>query len=272
MKKLRLLLWIGLSLFSFSITVATGPKANIFEKGGFYGFAYCNDTILSPEYNKIEKFHIVYAYDTVGVYIKTYKDGKYGLKFKLKNDMPCEYDSIMSIKYMFNKNPQGNGWYAIYFTAVVEKNGVYGIFDVDKGKLTVPCKFSEISDSYGTFRTKLNNGSWGLYSYSGELLVPVGGADALRAGPYNDNLYIVEKNGKYGAYHNGKLIIPVIHGLYGGVNQNYMPTKIFFEQKNKDNTGTTYFIYSITGRLIAKRFFYNDQRKLLNVWWRRYAQ
>lgn len=57
--------------------------------------------------------------------------------------------------------------------------------------------------------------------------MPVGAADALRGGPYHSDLYIVEKNGKYGAYHKGKLIIPVIHSRYEGVNDNYNPQKIF---------------------------------------------
>lgn len=268
MKKI-LLLVMTVTLMSVMSPLLAG-KSTVFEMNGMHGVLSNGDTIIRPIYDKILKHAIVYCGDTIGVYFQTYKDGKTGLYIGKSAVMPCEFDSVADIKREVYEH--NGSWYFRYFTAIVEKGDLKGFFDVLNSKAITPCKFSKIVSQYSTWYAYLPDGRWGLYSHGGSLLVPVGAADALRGGPYHSDLYIVEKNGKYGAYHKGKLIIPVIHSRYEGVNDNYNPQKIFFEQSNRDNTGKTHYIYSISGRLIAKKFFYNDQRRALNAWWTRYAQ
>lgn len=254
---------------------AFSNKLEVFEKNGKYGIMCKGDTLLRAEYDDISTQPIFWMGDTVGFCIWSLKNGKEGAMLDLdkKCVMPCEYDKITKFYKSFDLTAPGSKTYFCkYFTIIVEKDGKLGLYDLLNGKLVIPCIYKDLREEGTALEATLANGKWGLYSYQGKVLVPVGSVDALRGGPYYSELYVVEKAGKYGAYKSGKLIVPAVFSRYEGVNNNYKPTKIFFEQVNKTNTGKTHYIYSISGRLIAKQFFYNDQQRALNRWWQRYAQ
>lgn len=176
--------------------------------------------------------------------------------------LECRYDSIIE--------------YATNMGHYVYLNGQVGFYE--KNRFLIPLKYASIQK--GTYSSSLDvavtaSGKKDYYTKSGKRLNIKGSYDSIT--PDNDwadsddeQVWIVKKNGRYGALdHTGRLIIPVKHKEYVTPDYTY---KIIFTDPNPTKTGTTWTIYMPNGRLVASKFFYNDRRRELEAWLRRYGK
>lgn len=155
--------------------------------------------------------------------------------------------------------------------SIVRKDNLYGLIDTATGETLIPLNYKSINRGYWSHKklTVINESNqMGIYDIEKKkFIIPVGSFEDIIHNytvEGNKELLIVEKKGKFGAFlDDGKSIVPIIHtGYYGWNGEN----KIFFDDDNTDKTGTTFYVYRLNGSVLAKQFFYNDQRYQFRKW------
>lgn len=160
------------------------------------------------------------------------------------------------------------------YYVVSDGSGKEGLLDTESNTLVLPIKYARIGGFFfwhsGKTFVEDNAGNNGLYDYENrKWMLPLGSftCQPFLAGS-NDDIYVVEKNDKYGAYIDGKVVVSPKHDKWEGAG----PTTIQFSDPNKYGTGFTYYIYDRRGKLLTSKFFYNDERRKFNYWYQRQPQ
>lgn len=159
--------------------------------------------------------------------------------------------------------------------AFVRKDGKQGLVSIDSGDILIPLKYKSVmkgvGNQTGEYTVQDESGNIGFYSITKKkFTAPIGTFDKVEhnyALADGKQLLVISKNGKMGAYLDGKIIVPIKHVGYGGWNGE---NKIFFDDDNKDRTGTTFYVYTLDGRELSRQFFYNDQKRQYRQWRDRY--
>ena len=171
----------------------------------------------------------------------TNRENKMGLvDFKGKQTIPFLYDTL----YHEWSVPQVNGY-------IAKKDGFYGLISRDN-KIIQPFKYNYIYvlNGYAVYVDK--NYKVGIFHGNGSIMIPFE-YDAIYSTYYNylkkefpdtEDIFIVEKNGKFGTIDDkNKVIIPIIYdGLSGWVE--YGPEAHFVKNSGK------YGIISHKGKII----------------------
>jgi hypothetical protein len=168
-------------------------KAILYRLNGLWGILDDQGkTISEPVFSTLEPMHSIEdAYIAV-------REGKYGIiTSALEIIFPFDYEVIHEQGY----------YYSDYGT--FKKDGLYGVLNW-KGDTLLPFEYTKINYGYeGNFLVRDISGKEGVFSYHGEVLLPVEMEEMVDlATPYG-YLMIVRKGGKYGLFHDNKLSAPI---------------------------------------------------------------
>ena len=148
--------------------------------------------LVPPKYDKLEYSQSMYGDDRMFIVYLNGKRGAYAdLRYQFKSVIPVSYDTIDYDRLNHIWTVSNNG-----------KKGVYSLWNSEDIK-SIPAQFNEISLLNDCFYKIKNNNKYGIYSIAKSAIVVPLIYDSIKPekGVYeNIPTYIVEQNGKLGAY------------------------------------------------------------------------
>ncbi|MCL2027983.1 MAG: WG repeat-containing protein [Bacteroidales bacterium] len=214
--------------------VRTNRKIGFICAKGEVLFPCTFDSVVNVKMSRVLDGKWIHAYFTMSYdekrYAKVKQDGKWGLvTIDGKTAIPCIYDEIYDFEYSeqfrFDGSPLIDFWDYEGKTAVVKKNGKWGLINT-KGELFVDCIYDEVFIPrvmvfYHDLVAVKKNGLYGFLNKKGESVTSfayeaVGSTDAdcpdEFISTFSGGMAVVKKNGRWGAIDSkGNEKIPFIY-------------------------------------------------------------